>query len=86
MSVCLFCLAARIPQKRYAQTSLNVLHMIHVDVAWSISNDNAMRYVRLILCMTSVFAHNGLYGALLVRRIGPTQSDSPVTHRLRLPC
>jgi len=47
MSVCL-----RISQKRHIHTSQNFLYLLHVAVAPSSSDDNAMHYVLPVLWMT----------------------------------
>jgi len=43
LSVCL--------QKPHIQTSQNFLHMLHVAVARSSTDDSAIHYVLLVLCM-----------------------------------
>jgi len=46
-------LSTRTSQKQHVQTSLNFLYMLHVAVARSFSDNNAICYVLLFLWMTS---------------------------------
>jgi len=52
--VCLcVCMSACISQKRHVETSQNFLYMLFVAMAQTFSDDSAIRYVLLVLWMTS---------------------------------
>jgi len=61
MSVCLFvclpfvCLSTCVSQKLYVQISLNFLYLLPMTVVMSSSDDNAIRYVFMVLWITLYF-------------------------------